>query len=199
MAGPIEFWFSIGSTYTYLSVMRVDVFAREHAVDVVWRPFNVRTITQLMNNRPFVGKPIKAAYMWRDIERRAAWRNLPVRVPAPYPLENMELANRVAIVADQQGWLNAYVTEAYRRWMVDGQMAGSEPNLSGSIIACGRDPEVIVNKAKDAATGASLDRSTDEAMKGGIFGAPTFVVDGEIFWGDDRLEDAVKWLSDKRP
>jgi 2-hydroxychromene-2-carboxylate isomerase len=58
--------------------MRVDAVAREQAVDVVWCPFNLRPITQQMNNRPFVGKPVKAAYMWRDIERPAAWRNVPV-------------------------------------------------------------------------------------------------------------------------
>ena len=65
-----DFWFSIGSTYTYLTVERIGDLARENGIDVQWRPFSVRALMQEMNNIPFAGKPAKERYMWRDLERR---------------------------------------------------------------------------------------------------------------------------------
>src|SRR6478736_1366825 len=109
----IDFWFSTGSTYTYLTVSRLPAFAAAKGVRFNWRPFSVRAIMREQNNIPFAGKPVKSAYMWRDIERRAAMYGL-------------------------------------------------------------------------------------EAKVLGIFGSPTFAVGGELFWGDDRLDDAVKWFRNGR-
>jgi hypothetical protein len=94
----IDFWFSVGSTYTYLAVMRLPEVEKATGVRFRWRPFSVRAIMREMNNVPFATKPIKMAYMWRDIERRAAAYGLPVRLPAPYPLQEFDLANRVAVL-----------------------------------------------------------------------------------------------------
>ena len=101
----LDFWYSIGSTYSYLTVMRIAEHCAAQGVDVVWRPFNVREIMIEQNNIPFAGKPVKSAYMWRDIERRAALYDLPVRVPAPYPLDHLPLANQVAVLGMAEGWL----------------------------------------------------------------------------------------------
>src|SRR5271166_3505839 len=86
MADPVDFWFSVGSTYTYLTVMRLAQIERVSGIPFRWRPFSVRAIMKEMNNIPFGNKPIKAAYMWRDIERRAEMYGVPIKVPAPYPL-----------------------------------------------------------------------------------------------------------------
>ena len=80
MAEPVDFWFSVGSTYTYLTVMRIAEIERGSGVSFRWRPFNVRAIMREMNNIPFGNKPIKAAYMWRDIERRAEMYGVPINV-----------------------------------------------------------------------------------------------------------------------
>src|SRR5258708_3955730 len=104
----IDFWFSIGSTYAYLSIMRLAGVERATGIAFRWRPFSVRQIMAEMNNPPFSTKPVKAAYMWRDIERRAMTYGLPVRVPAPYPLAQFHLANRVAILAAAEGWVADY-------------------------------------------------------------------------------------------
>jgi len=95
----IDFWFSVGSTYTYLTVARLDQIALSEGVTFRWRPFDVSVIMKEQKNYPFSNKPIKAAYMWREIERRAARYGIPVRVPAPYPPPELELANRIAILA----------------------------------------------------------------------------------------------------
>lgn len=189
----IDFWFSIGSTYSYLTVMRVGDAAAARGVDVRWRPFNVRDIMVEQNNRPFVGKPEKTAYMWRDIERRAAMYGLPISVPAPYPLDELELANRVAVLGEAEGWCADYTRATYRRWFQQGQPAGSSPNLEDSLREIGQDADAVVARARGEDAGAALRAATEEALALGVFGSPTFSVDGELFWGDDRLDDALTW------
>ncbi len=189
----IDFWFSVGSTYTYLAVSRLADVEKATGIAFRWRPFSVRTIMQEMNNIPFATKPIKAAYMWRDIERRAAMYGLPIRSPAPYPLKEFELANRVAVLGGLEGWCAPYVRSTYRRWFIDGQEAGSEPNLSASLQEAGQDPAPTIARAKSHRVTAALAAATDEARSLNLFGSPSFVVGKEVFWGDDRLEDAIRW------
>ena len=189
----IEFWFTVGSTYTYLTVSLLHQVEAASGVHFRWRPFNARAIMQEMNNIPFATKPTKLAYMWRDVERRASRYGLPIVVPAPYPLKQFDLANRVAVLGEMEGWCPEYVRATYRRWFVDGQEAGSEPNLSDSLIEIGQDPTRVISLAKSHHVGEAYQAATDEARKLNVFGAPTFVTRGEVFWGDDRLDDAVVW------
>jgi 2-hydroxychromene-2-carboxylate isomerase len=189
----MDFWFSIGSTYSYLSVMRLPQIAARTGMSFRWRPFNVRIIMREMDNIRFANKPVKAAYMWRDIERRSATYGLHPRLPAPYPLKELELANRVAIVAAEEGWIEDYARSTYRRWFEDGDPAGSEPNLTRSIEECGHIAERVIEVANAPKTRLNLDSETSAARELGIFGSPTFVVGREIFWGDDRLDDAMAW------
>ncbi len=194
----IDFWFSIGSTYTYLTVMRLDAVAQETGADFTWRPFNVREMMNAQDNIPFAKKPAKATYMWRDIERRCAKYGLAARLPVPYPLDNLALANQVALIGMSEGWGRVYVIETYRRWFQEGQMAGNEPNLSASLRAAGQDPDRVLPLAESRATVTALAEATDEAARLGLFGVPSFVVEGELFWGDDRLDDALSWAREGR-
>ncbi|GKY88212.1 2-hydroxychromene-2-carboxylate isomerase [Sinisalibacter aestuarii] len=189
----IDFWFSIGSTYSYLTVMRLDEVAAREGITFNWRPFNVREMMIAQDNIPFAKKPAKAAYMWRDIGRRLGKYGLTAQLPAPYPLEDLALANQVALVGMAEGWGKAYVIEAYRRWFQQGQMAGSEPNLSQSIAAVGQDPARVLARAEADDTVEALAEATQDAAAAGLFGVPSFVVAGELFWGDDRLDDAIAW------
>lgn len=190
----IEFWFSIGSTYTYLSVARLVEVERELGVTFSWQAFSVRRIMREMDNVPFpASKQVKVDYMWRDIDRRAQMYGFKARVPAPYPLKEFDLANRIAVLGMQEGWCADYVRATYRRWFTAGLEAGSEPNVSESLAEAGQDPErVLASAASEEVTQAYSDQ-TDLAQAKGIFGSPTFVVDGELFWGDDRLDDAIAW------
>jgi 2-hydroxychromene-2-carboxylate isomerase len=189
----IEFWFSVGSTYTYLSVMRLADVERRSGIPFAWRPFSVRQIMIEMDNIPFRTKPVKAAYMWRDIERRAAMHGLKPHIPAPYPLQQWDTANRVAVLGAEEGWVASYACATYRRWFEDGQEPGSEPNLSDSLREIGQEPARVLERAASAEIGAAYQAATGEARKLGIFGSPTFAVGHELFWGDDRLEDAIAW------
>jgi 2-hydroxychromene-2-carboxylate isomerase len=189
----IDFWYSIGSTYSYLTVMRLGDVARETGAVFRWRPFNVRHIMVEQNNVPFKDKPVKAAYMWRDIERRAPRYGLSPRLPAPYPLPGLVLANQVALLGMSEGWGEAYTREAYRLWFEDGQPAGEDPNLSLALETAGQDPKDALARAQSPDAEAALAAETGQAQALGVFGSPTFAVGDELFWGDDRLEDALDW------
>ncbi len=189
----IDFWYSIGSTYSYLTVMRLSEVAQAQDVVVRWRPFNVRHVMIEQNNIPFKDKPAKTAYMWRDIERRADDYGLAPKIPAPYPLPGLVLANQVAILGAEEGWVADYTRETYRRWFEAGEPAGEDPNMSASLTQIGQDRERVLSVAQTGQIERALSDATDEAMRLGVFGSPTFVADDEVFWGDDRLEDAIRW------
>jgi 2-hydroxychromene-2-carboxylate isomerase len=190
---PLDFWFSIGSTYTYLSVMRLPSLAAAAGVSVRWRPFSVRRIMREMDNRFLAGKPEKYAYMWRDIARRAAAFGLQANVPVPHPIAEFDLANRVAVLGMREGWGEQYVQGTFRRWFQDRSEPGQAPNLKDTLAELGLDPTQVIEQASDQSIGVAYDTATDEARALGIFGSPNFVVEGELFWGDDRLEDALNW------
>ncbi len=198
MPDAIDFWFSTGSTYTYLTVSRLQQVEKATGVRFNWRPFSVRALMREQNNIPFATKPIKTGYMWRDIERRAAMYGLEAKVPAPYPLKEFDLANRLALLGLEEGWGKPYIVASYRRWFVDGQEPALEPNLSASLEEAGQDAPRVVPLAASDKIGQAYTDATDEARRLGLFGSPTFAVDGELFWGDDRLDDALSWFKHGR-
>ncbi|WP_226621449.1 2-hydroxychromene-2-carboxylate isomerase [Alloyangia pacifica] len=189
----IDFWYSVGSTYSYLTVMRLPQVAQTDGIDFTWRPFNVRHVMTAQNNIPFKDKPIKTAYMWRDIARRAEQYGLRPVLPAPYPLSGLVTANEVAVLGMQEGWGIDYTRATYRRWFELGEPAGEEPNLSESLREVGQDPERVLERAGSEEIVHALSSATADAMTLGVFGSPTFAVGHEMFWGDDHLDDAIAW------
>jgi 2-hydroxychromene-2-carboxylate isomerase len=183
----------MGSTYTYLAVMRLANLEHATGLSFRWRPFHLLTILQEMRHVPFADKPAKAAYMWRDIERRAAMYGFPVHVPVPYPAKQSIVANRIAIVGLEEGWGADFVRAAYRRWFQLGQETGSEPNISESLKDVGQDPHRVIDRANSEQIGRTIEAETNTAREMGVFGSPTFSVGEELFWGDDRLDDVISW------
>ncbi|MGH8668038.1 MAG: 2-hydroxychromene-2-carboxylate isomerase [Burkholderiales bacterium] len=182
----MDFFFFVGSLYTYPSVMRVGAAARAAGVPLRWRPFNVRAIMLEQNNLPR-SNPVKMKYIWRDIERRVARHALGFKPGLPFPVDPQGLANRVALVAAGEGWCEEYAVETYRRWFLDHEAPGDPARL---VAALGAD---TVARADSAETRKRFDDETEAARRLGIFGAPTFMVGEEMFWGDDRLEEAIEW------
>jgi 2-hydroxychromene-2-carboxylate isomerase len=197
-ADRIDFWFTMGSTYSYLSVMRLVALEQTSGIKFNWRPFHLLVILQEMNHVPFADKPTKSAYMWRDIERRAAMYGIAASLPAPYPAKQSIVANLVALVGMRQGWGVDFVRAAYRRWFQLGQEMGAEPNVSESLRDIGQEPQSVLAMANAPETKDWLMTETGIARDLGIFGSPTFAIGRELFWGDDRLEDAISWLRSGR-
>ena len=193
----IEFWYSIGSTYTYLSTQRLAQIETENDVLFEWCPFSVRSRMIEMENVPFMAekKRDKIDYMWRDVQRRANFYGFDAEVPAPYPLKEFDLANKVAILGKDQGWIKEYTILTYKKWFLEHLEPGSEPNLSSTLKEIGLDSDNVIKQAQKDDIEQKYLKNTEMAKNKGIFGSPTFIVENEVFWGDDRCEDAIKWLS----
>ena len=189
----ITAWLSIGSTYTFLTALRIKKKIQEEGINLKIKPFSIRQIMKNQNNIPFPPeKRSKVAYMWRDIERRAEFYKLPKpKIPAPYPLKNFDIANKISIVSNNEGWFLDYFEETYKQWFIQGKEAGSEVNLQATLTSLGKKLSDVIHCANEESIGIKYSSNTQEAMELGVFGAPSFSVEKEIFWGDDRLEDAI--------
>ncbi|RTM09920.1 MAG: 2-hydroxychromene-2-carboxylate isomerase [Hyphomicrobiales bacterium] len=187
-----DFFYFLGSGYAYLSVMRIGAMARQAGIAVRWRPFNVRTV-MAENNIALRTQVAKVSYIWRDVARRAATHEVPF-VKAPiWPTDADLLAHRVAMVAAEGGWCEAYTLASFKAWYLEGMALGDRAHLEHVLPPLGKDVDAVVAAANAPSAHQRLKAETDAARGYGIFGSPAFVVDGETFWGDDRLEEAFAW------
>ena len=198
MARVLDFFFFFGSGYAYLSVMRIEALAARAGVPVNWRPFSVRALVDEQGNN-FRNVAPRMAYIWRDIERRAAQHGVPFRRPPIWPTDPNQLANRVGIVAAGEGWCPAYSRASFRSWYLDGAPLGEVSALPAVLRQLGKNPDAVIAQANSDAIRARYAAETDAARRLGAFGSPTFAVGQEIFWGDDRLEEALAWATATHP
>ena len=191
---PIDFWIEYGSTYTYLSVARIGALAAEAGVEVRWQPFFVMPIMAELglNQGPFLPYPSKTAYMWRDIERRAQQSAVPYVRPSTYPVNSL-LTARIACIAAEEGWCRAFTERVFALHWTKNVLIGTEENIGTALTALGQSSEDVVSRAQRAQMKDRLKQQTERAKSLGIFGAPSFTVGSELFWGDDRLEEAIEW------
>ena len=192
----IDFYFSIGSTYTYLTVTRILDVENKHQVKFNWKPFSVRAIMKEMNNIPFPKEKMnKVNYMWRDIERRAEGYGFFAKTPVPYPLSEFDLANQIAILGLEKDWGIDYIRLTYKKWFQEGKEPAIEPSISEVCNELKLNKDEITSEALKKEIQDKYEANTNSARENKIFGSPSFVVKNEVFWGDDRMEDAIKWNS----
>ena len=190
----IDFYFSIGSTYTYLTITRILDVEKKYSVKFNWMPFSVRAIMKEMNNIPFPKEKVnKVNYMWRDIERRAKGYGFFAKTPVPYPLTQFDLANKLAILGLEEGWGVDYVRLTYKRWFQEGKEPAVDPNISEICNELNIDKNKVIEKANSDKIEKKYLANTENARNNKVFGSPSFIVSNEIFWGDDRMEDAITW------
>ena len=190
----IDFFFSIGSTYTYLSVTRILEVEKKNQVKFNWKPFSVRAIMKEMNNIPFPKDKLnKVNYMWRDIERRSEMYGFFAKTPVPYPLTEFDLANQIAILGLEKGWGIDYVRLTYKKWFQEGKEPAVDPSISEVCKELNIDKDEVISQANSKKIIDNYNLNTNSARDNKIFGSPSFVVKKEIFWGDDRMEDAINW------
>jgi 2-hydroxychromene-2-carboxylate isomerase len=195
-APRIEFWYEFASTYSYLSAMRIEAAAEAAGVEVLWKPFLLGPIffAQGWNTSPFNLYPAKGRYMVREMERLTAARGLPFKMPSPFP-QNSLLAARIAIIAHDEGWGIAFSKRVYAAEFGEGASISDAAGLGGILRDLGQDPARILDLTGRPETKERLKQRSEEAQELGIFGAPSFLAKGELFWGDDRLEQALSLAS----
>jgi 2-hydroxychromene-2-carboxylate isomerase len=191
MAAALAFWYEFASTYSYPAAARIEASA---GIAVEWRPFLLGPIFagQGWTDSPFNLYPAKGRYMWRDLERICARDGLGFRRPSVFPRNGL-LAARVALIAAEEGWCGDFTRAVYRaNFAEDRDIA--QPEVIGGILAALRRPAAeILARAASPEIKQRLKAQNEAAMALGIFGAPSFIVDGELFWGNDRLDEAVAW------
>lgn len=190
----IDFWYDPASSYSFLSALRIEALAKDAGVEVAWRPFLLGPIfkEQGWTSSPFNLYPAKGRYMVRDIERVAASRGLGFRLPAIFPANSLKAA-RIALVGAEEGWIAPFTRAMFAAQFEQGADIDDDQVLRRILGDLELDAAVILSRTETPQLKQKLKDQTAEAARLGIFGAPTFTVKGEIFWGDDRLEQALDW------
>jgi 2-hydroxychromene-2-carboxylate isomerase len=196
----IEFWYEFASTYSYPAAMRVERVAGAAGAAVRWRPFLLAPIfnAQGWNDSPFNIYPVKGAYMWRDLQRICERDGIPLKLPPFRFPQNGLKAARLAIAGEKDGWTPAFTRAVYMANFGEERDITDDDLLRAILKRIGVDPDMAMAASNTPEIKAALKAQTDEAIANGIFGAPSFMVDGELFWGNDRLEDAVEWAKRTR-
>lgn len=196
MAQPaLDFWFEFASTYSYPAAMRVERLAEQAGLPVRWRPFLLGPIfgAQGWNDSPFNIYPVKGKYMWRDLERICAREKLPLKLPPVRFPQNGLKAARLCLVGEKEAWAARFVRAVYTANFAQQKDISDDATLAEILRSIGADPAVAVSAANTPENKDRLKKQTDEAIARGIFGAPSFTVGDELFWGNDRLEEAIDW------
>lgn len=190
----VDFWFEYASTYSYPAAMRVEKVAAAAGVRFNWRPFLLGPVlgAQGLTDSPFNVFEIKGRYMWRDLERICAAEGLAFVRNAIFPQNGLSAA-RVTLIALDEGWGPAFIKAVYGANFVDGLNISDGSVLGELISACGQDPARVGALAQAQENKDRLRGNTEAAMALGVFGAPSFTVDRELFWGNDRMEAAFAW------
>jgi len=191
----LDFWLDFASTYSYPATMRIAPLAAAAGVAVRYRPFLLGPIfkAQGWDSSPFNVYEAKGRHMWRDLERLCADLKLPFRRPEPFP-QNGLLATRVALVGLGDGWGEAFCRAVFRAEFAESRRIDDAGVIRDILAGLDCDPATVLDAAQGDGNKQRLRQQTDEAQQRGIFGAPTFITgDGELFWGNDRLERALQW------
>jgi 2-hydroxychromene-2-carboxylate isomerase len=191
---PLEFWFEFASTYSYPAAMRVEDAARAAGVPLVWRPFLLAPIfgAQGWKDSPFNIYPAKGRYMWRDLERVCTKHGVPLQRPSRFPRNGL-LAARVALLGADESWGGDFVRGVYRANFAQDREISDREVIASLLEEITGDATGVLERAEAADNKDRLRKQTEQAAALGIFGAPSFVSQGELFWGNDRLEDALAW------
>jgi 2-hydroxychromene-2-carboxylate isomerase len=193
----LDFWFDFASTYSFLSAKRIGPLAAAAGVTVNWQPFLLGPIFQAQgwNTSPFHVYPAKGRHMVRDIQRIAAERNLTFKLPVPWPANSVKAA-RLALAAETPGDAAVVGLAIFEAAFERGEAIDDDAVLQQLLSNLGHDSARLFERSNDQEVKDRLRANTAEASKIGIFGAPTFVLqDGELFWGDDRLEHCLRWAT----
>ncbi|MEQ9639432.1 MAG: 2-hydroxychromene-2-carboxylate isomerase [Alphaproteobacteria bacterium] len=201
MAGPgtatVQFWYDFPSPYAYLAAMRIEALADAAGVEVIWRPFLLGPVLEQRVEKPSPfqnAEPAQARYRRRDVERLAAEYGLPLTWPSNYPRFSL-LASRVAVVAAAESWAAPFSRAVFHANFAQDRDIASAEVVTEILTDLGRDAAALIERAQSPENKAALRAAVEEALGHGIFGAPSLLVGTELFWGNDRLDQALAWAA----
>ena len=192
MADPIDFYFDFSSPYGYLASTRIDAIAAHHERDVTWRPFVLGAAFKVTRQRALTEQPLRGEYAKRDFARSARLLGVPFKLPETFPFFGLA-ASRACYWMEDAAQARALAKAIYHAAFGEGRDV--TPVASVAEIARKLGIEGVEQGVEKPETKAKLREATDEALSRGVFGSPFFIVDGEPFWGHDRLEHVERWLA----
>ena len=194
----IDFWFEFGSNYSYLSVMRIEEEAARRQVAVRWKPFLLGPIFRSFGweSSPFVLQKQKGDYAWKDMARQCEKYGIAWVKPTNFPRSAI-LPLRVAMIGAGQPWMGAYCKRMMTLNFGQDQDIDSREVVAATLEQMGLDAQQIIESALTDANKLKLRSQTEQAQTLGIFGAPMFFVGDEMFWGNDRLDEALDYCADR--
>lgn len=197
MATPsLEFWYEFASTYSYLAASRIEALAAAKGVTVQWRPFLLGPIfaAQGWTTSPFNIFEAKGRNMWRDMERQTAAAGLTLVRPTAFPRNGL-LPARVAMIGAEADWGPTFTRAVYHANFAEDRDIADLAVIQSILRELNLPADRIVERAQSAENKEALKQQTSRAIALGLFGAPSFTVGQELFWGNDRLEQALDWAA----
>lgn len=191
-APTLDFWFDFGSNYSYLSAMRIEEAAAAHGVALRWQPFLLGPVFRALGweTSPFVLQKEKGDYAWKDMVRQCRKYGLPWQRPSNFPRAAV-LPLRIALAGAGQPWIGEFCRRTMRLNFAEDRDIDAPETMARLLAEMDLPAHRVIDEALSDANKLRLRRQTETAMEKGIFGAPTFFVGEEMFWGNDRLDDAL--------
>jgi 2-hydroxychromene-2-carboxylate isomerase len=196
MANPIDFYFDFSSPYGYFASTKIDEMAAKHGRTVTWRPILLGAVFKITGGQPLATIPLKNSYSAHDMARSARLLNVPFKLPTRFPVAGTAPSRAFYWVGDKDPALARKLAHAlYHAYFAEDRDISS-PEVTGNVAAkLGVDKAELTQALNDNAVKERLRIEVDAAIERGVFGSPYIVIDGEPFWGADRLDQVEKWLA----
>jgi 2-hydroxychromene-2-carboxylate isomerase len=196
MVTPIEFWFDFSSPYAYLAATRIDAIAARHGRSVAWKPFLLGVAFKANNTAPLTESPMKGPYSKHDFARTARLFGVPLKLPEPFPFLALVPSRAFYWLHDQDparavGFAQAVFREAF----VAGRVVAGAEATAAVAAPLGIDRAALLAALNEPAVKDRLRAEVEAGLAKGVFGSPFVIVDGEPFWGADRLEQVERWMA----
>jgi 2-hydroxychromene-2-carboxylate isomerase len=196
MPTPIEFYFDFSSPYSYLASEQIEPIAARHGRTVVYRPTLLGAVFRVSGQRPLTEIPLKGDYSRHDFARSARFAGVPFRMPTPFPISTVQAARILLVLQELRADLaERFLHSAFRAYFVHGRDISGVDTLRSVLLECGADAQAVLEAAALPETKEALTAAVDASIARGVFGAPYFWIDGEPFWGSDRLPQIERWLA----
>ncbi|MCL2657245.1 MAG: 2-hydroxychromene-2-carboxylate isomerase [Betaproteobacteria bacterium] len=197
MSAPIDFYFDFSSPYGYFAAEMIMPLAEKYQREVLWHPILLGVSFKAMGQQPLAAIPLKGEYSLRDFVRSARFLGLPYKHPSPFPIPTQHPARAFLWINDRAPALaRAFAQSAYRAYFVEGKNIadlGVVLDIAGSV---GIERDALSEALSTTAVKDRLKAEVELALSRGVFGSPFFIVEGEPFWGVDRLPQLEKWLAE---
>lgn len=195
MPAPIEFWFDFSSPYGYVASELIDGVAARHGRGVNWHPILLGPIFKAVGTAPLTTLPIKGDYSRHDFARMARYHKVPFRLPDKFPVGTQVATRAFYLIADADpARARDFARRVYRAYFAEGRDVADPAVVMEIVTAAGADAAALAEPLKGEAIKERARAEVDAAMKAGVFGSPYFIVDGEPFWGVDRIPMIEEWI-----